>query len=113
MGKFGLGAASKYKAQPTFIDGIRFPSKKQAERYRQLKALEAAGEIRELRLEVPYPITVNRAKVCTYRADFVYEQRVKDEWVAVVEDCKGYPTPVYKLKKKLIQAVYGIEIRET
>lgn len=107
------GAPTKYRAQPIVIDGIRFPSKKQGARYQALKLLESAGRVRSLRLEVPYPITVNHAKVCTYRADFVYEESTPTGWRAVVEDVKGVRTRDYILKSKLMKAVYGIEIRET
>jgi hypothetical protein len=37
----------------------------------------------------------------------------REDWRDVVEDVKGLPTPVYKLKKKLVEAQYGIQIRET
>ena len=99
----------KYGAKVTEVDGIRFPSKRQAQRYTDLKLLERAGEITELQLEVTYTIVVNNVKICSYRADFVY----REHGFLIVEDCKGYRTPVYKLKKKLMKACYGIEIRET
>lgn len=99
----------KYRAIQTYVDGIKFPSKKQARRYGELKLLEKAKEIEGLQLEVPYDIRVRDQKVCTYRADFVYTEKGK----VIVEDTKGYLTPVYRLKKKLIKACFGIEIRET
>ena len=68
----------------------------------------AAGIISDLRLQVPYVITVNGLKICKYVADFVYI----DKGYEVVEDVKGMKTPTYNLKKKLMKAVHGIEIQE-
>ncbi len=48
-----------------------------------------------------------------YRADFVYEELRKGVWSEVVEDVKGFLTPMYRLKRKLMKAIYGIDIRET
>ena len=101
--------SSKYKAQPTIVDGIRFDSKKEAKRYSELKFLEMAGEISDLQLQVRFPLVVNKIKVCTYIADFVY--MVGD--TRVVEDTKGYRTDVYQIKKKMMEAIYDIQIRES
>lgn len=108
------GAAnSKYRAKPIEIDGHRFPSQKEGARYRQLKLLEANGEVRNLRLQVEYRMEVAGVLICKYRADFVYEELRKGEWISVCEDVKGYRTPEYRLKRKLMKACHGIEIRET
>jgi len=69
-----------------------------------------AGEIINLELQPKFPIEVNGIKICTYIADFRYKERDGTE---VVEDCKGFKTDVYRLKKKLVKAIYGIEILET
>ncbi len=99
----------KYKNHPTEVDGIIFASKKEADRYKQLKLLERAKDISDLQLQVSFEITVKNHKVCRYVADFVYWQK----GVKVVEDCKGVRTRDYVLKKKLMRAVHGVEIRET
>jgi uncharacterized protein DUF1064 len=111
---------SKYRNKITEVNGIKFSSKKEAKRYKDLKLLQAAGEIRGLTLQETFVIKVNGVKICSYRCDFQYEEKdLQHEeigeifWVLVVEDCKGYRTPVYRIKKKLLQAVHGIEIRET
>ena len=98
----------KYGAQPTEVDGIRFASKAEARRYRELKLMWAAGEISYLELQPDYPLIVNGVKIGTYVADFTYET----DHGTVVEDVKGVKTPVYRLKKKLVKALYGIEIQE-
>lgn len=104
----------KYRNKVTERDGHRFDSKKEADRYAALCLLETAGRVRGLNLQVQYPLTVNGSLVCKYRADFVYEELQRDgSWAWVTEDVKGYKTPLYKLKKKLMRACHGIEVRET
>lgn len=101
----------KYGAKVTYVDDIRFASKLEAERYSYLKTLERAGSIRDLKLQPRYKIHVNGEMICTYVGDFEYEKEVKDgEWIFVLEDTKGVETPEFKLKKKLVKAVHGIEI---
>ena len=76
-----------------------------------LKALERAGTIRDLKLQPRFKLHVNGQLICTYVADFEYEKELKDgEWISVVEDTKGVETPEFKLKKKLMKAVHGVEI---
>lgn len=101
----------KYHNSKTVIDGIRFDSKKEAKRYLELKILEKAGVIKDLRRQVPYVI-INKSRygrAIKYVADFVYYEDDK----LVVEDVKGVLTPLYKLKKRLMAEVYGIEVKET
>ena len=71
-------------------------------RYLELKLLAQQGEIENLKLQVRFPLLVNGVKVCAYVADFVYEQ----DGIEIVEDRKGFQTPVFKLKKKLFEACY-------
>jgi hypothetical protein len=101
---------SKYRAQPVEIDGIRFASKAEGRRYSQLRLLESAREIKDLELQPSYPIEINGVKVCTYKADFRYFDRLTGKHV--VEDVKGFLTPVFRLKKKLLKAAYGIDVLE-
>jgi hypothetical protein len=110
---------SKYRNVRTEVDGIKFDSKKEAARYQELKLMERAGEIYDLVLQPAFAITVNGLKVCTYKADFRYNQVRRDQTGMrmesldhIVEDVKGVKTDVYKLKKKLVKACHGIDIRE-
>ena len=103
-----MKARAKYRNKKTVVDGIKFDSQREATRYSVLKIMQAAGVISDLRLQVPYVITVNGLKICKYVADFVYVDRGRE----VVEDVKGMKTPTYNLKKKLMKAVHGIEIQE-
>lgn len=103
---------NKYNAHKTVVDGITFDSRKEAKRYAQLKVLEQAGEITDLRLQVPF-ILIPKSKygrVIKYIADFTYNDV---NGCQIVEDTKGIKTPVYRLKKRMMQELYGIEIKET
>lgn len=103
---------SKYRNVRTEIDGITFASKREAARYAELKLLEKAKAIYGLELQPQYRLDVGGEKICVYRADFRYIDRSTVPNRIVVEDAKGVKTPEYKLKKKLMKAVYGIEIQE-
>lgn len=86
-----------------------FHSRREGVRWSELKLLERAGEIRQLRCQVPFHLSVNGQLVCKYVADFVY---IDEDGQEVVEDVKGVATEVYRLKKKLMRAVHGVDIRE-
>lgn len=91
------------------INGITFDSTREARRYQDLDLMQRAGQITELRRQIAYPIFINDKKICDWFADFVY---VKDG-IRVIEDSKGWATDVYKLKKKMVEAMYSIKILET
>lgn len=101
---------SKFNAVRCEADGIFFDSKKERDRYQQLKLLERGREIKNLKLQPAFPLIVNGVKIGTYKADFGYDDMRADQ--EIVEDVKGFKTPVYRLKKKLVAAIYGIEVRE-
>jgi len=103
---------SKYGNRKVVVEGIKFDSEKEGNRYRVLKIAEFGGEISNLRLQKVYELKVEGSKVCKYKADFVYIRN----GVEVVEDVKSEITRkarVYRIKKKLIKAIYGIDILET
>lgn len=102
-------AYRKYRAVQTSVDGKLFASKKEARRYRELKLLVRAGLINDLRCQVSFDLRVNDVHVCRYVADFVYFEN----GIKVIEDTKGFLTKEYKIKRKLMKAVFGIEIKET
>ena len=124
----GNGRKSKYGANKAEIDGITFDSRKEARRYKELKLLEQAGEITDLKLQVKFvlipaqrePDTVGKRggrikgklleRECSYVADFVYTDNSTGE--QVVEDTKGMRTTEYIIKRKLMLYVYGIKIKE-
>lgn len=100
---------NKYGAVKTVVDGITFDSKAEAKRWQQLKVMEQAGEIHSIVRQPVFPLYVNGNLVCKYVADFKYLQRSGG---LVVEDVKGVRTAVYILKRKLVKAIYGIDILE-
>lgn len=103
---------SKFRARKTKVDGIIFDSIKESFRYLQLKALLHQDEISDLQLQYRFDCIVNDKKVCYYLADFVY---VDSKGETVVEDVKSEYTsknPVYRLKKKLVEALYDVVITE-
>jgi len=101
----------KYRNQPVEVDGHRFASKAEARRYGELKLLMQAGKIKALSLQPDYTITINGEKICTYRGDFTYFDPERGKMV--IEDVKGAPpTPVFKLKKKLMKACLGYDVTE-
>jgi len=121
---------NKYKNNKTVVDGIVFDSRKEASRYRELKILESAGSISDLKCQEKFVLIpaqrepdiigvrggVKKGKViekeCSYLADFVYEK----DGQTVVEDVKGYKNGsaynTYKIKRKLMLYLYGIKIVE-
>ena len=99
---------NKYGAKPTVVDGIRFHSKRESERYSELKLLQRAGEIRDLTVQPKFPIVVKEDKICVYIADFMYHRGRE----VVVEDVKGAKTALYSIKKKLVEALYDFKITE-
>lgn len=101
--------AHKYHAQPTVVDGHRFASKKEANRFCELRLLQRAGQISKLKLQPVYPIFVASTHVFDYVADFQYEEGA----AIITEDVKGYKTDVYRIKKKCFQAMYSHVFRET
>lgn len=105
-------SGSKFHNVRTETDGILFDSKAEADRYWQLKILHRVGRITELVLQPEFPITVNGITVAKYIADFEYTD---EDGRRVIEDVKSPVTakhPLYRLKRKLVEALHGITITE-
>lgn len=103
------GRPSKFNAIAVQTEHGRFDSKMEYQRFLQLQLLERAGKISNLKKQVSYPLIAGDTLVCTYIADFVYEENGK----LVVEDSKGFKTKEYQLKKKLMKKLLDIDIFET
>lgn len=91
-------------------------SKKEHQRAGQLRLMQRAGLISNLREQVKFVLIPTQRdsqgnlleRECSYYADFVYDK----DGATVVEDTKGFRTPEYKLKRKLMLHVHGISIKE-
>lgn len=103
---------NKYHAQKTEVDGIKFDSKWEAERYNQLSAMQRAGQIKDLQRQVKFILQdgyVNnkgeKIRPICYMADFQY---IDNEGRKIVEDTKSpaTKTDVFKIKKKLFEAKF-------
>lgn len=115
---------TKYKAQPVTIDGIRFASKKEANRYCELRLLLKAGEISNLEIQPRFklfgmsgaPVLIKskgypNGRHATWVGDFAYFCTYREK--RICEDVKGVRTPVFILKKAIVLACYpGLEIVE-
>jgi hypothetical protein len=110
---------AKYRNQPTVVEGHRFDSKKEARRYQELRYLEQKGGIENLALQVAFELAPSvrfedekRAKpALKYVADFVYSEGGR----RIVEDVKSGATAkaaAYRIKRHLMKAVHGIEVKE-
>ena len=115
---------NKYGNKKTTVDTgnstIRFDSKKEAARFKVLQAMVYSEEIRDLKLQPHFTLQEGfktlggeSVKAIVYVADFSYYKRSDaDTWEFIVEDVKGQKTDVYKIKKKMMQDVYGITVQE-
>lgn len=101
--------SSKYNSKKILVDGIKFDSKAEANRYLELKLLEKSGEISDLRLQPKYELQEGfayrgkRIRSITYIADFAYTSKSGEK---IVEDVKGMKTDVYQMKRKLFLKKY-------
>lgn len=102
--------SNKYGAIKTTVDNIVFDSRRESEYYLELKMLLRSGVIRDLEMQVDFVVIVNGKKICTYYADFQYVLVSTNKTITV--DVKGVKTPVYRMKKKLVEALYGVKIVE-
>jgi len=94
-----------------------FHSKAESKRADELKLLQKAGEISDLKFQVRFlllPKQYNESghlieRECSYIADFTYYDK---DGRYVVEDKKGCPTADYKIKRKLMLFMHRIRVTE-
>lgn len=107
----------KYNNEKVGIDGRTFDSKKEAQRYLELRLLERAGEISGLECQKKFVLIPSQKdpetrkvveRECAYIADFVYLR----DGEMIVEDTKGFRTKEYIIKRKLMLYIHGIQVRE-
>jgi hypothetical protein len=102
---------SKYNNKRTWTEDGWFDSQRELKRWGELKLLERAGQITNLRRQVDFdliPASVGLRKII-YRADFVYDMDGKH----IVEDSKGFRDRTYKLKRRLMLWLHNVVILET
>jgi hypothetical protein len=108
-----MAKANKYRAIKSEYNGIVFASKKEKEYAVRLDICKKTSLLKERVIEyqtqVKYPIIVNNQKICTYILDFIVHYG--DGRIEYV-DVKGFITPVYRIKKKLVEAIFKISILE-
>lgn len=104
----------KYNAKGQHFEGFWFASTAELVRYKQLLAMQERGLIDMLRCQVKFAVTLNNKHMFNYVADFEY--RVLDELGreqrSNIEDVKGMVMPIYKLKRKMVEAQHDISIIE-
>jgi len=98
----------KYGNKKTVVDGITFDSKREAQFYCSLKQLERAGQVYEVELQKPFALTIDGKLICTYKADFAFFDAIQKR-IRVV-DIKGVVTKEFSIKRKLMKAIYGIDV---
>lgn len=103
---------NKHRNIITRANGYVFRSKLEAKRYAELLLLERAKEITDLEVHPRFPLQVSGEDIAIYEADFFY----RDNGISVVEDVKGRRAgtayQLYKIKAKLMLAIYGIKVQE-
>ena len=100
---------SKYRNKKIIYDDFKFDSKLEYARYCELKYQKHAGYIKDFALQVPFQCVVNGKKICVYKCDFSI--KMPDDTM-LYEDTKGVRTPVFILKKKLVEALFNVKIIE-
>lgn len=110
---------NKYGSNKTVIDGITFDSKKESQRYLVLKTYEKGGLIKDLKLQQKFILQEKftdklgvKHREIAYIADFTYLDKLHN-WELVIEDCKGFKTKDYIIKKKLLIKKYDAIFVET
>lgn len=103
----------KYNNKKTLYKGTLFDSKKEADYAATLDLLKRASNKKECvlsyEMQVPFQVILNEKKICKYFADF--RVHYADGRLEIV-DVKGMKTAIYRLKKKLVEAQYEVEIKE-
>ena len=99
---------NKFNAKRTELDGIVFDSQRESQYYALLKRREKLGEVSGVELQQPYALTIDGQLICTYRADFSFDDLVERRHRVV--DTKGVITPEFRIKQKLMKAIHNIDV---
>lgn len=100
---------NKYGAQKTTIDGIIFDSKREGAYYAALKQRELAGEVTGVEMQRPFALLGKEGELMTtYRADFAFWDNIEGRFRVI--DVKGFQTKEFRLKRKLMKGLLGINV---
>lgn len=105
--RLGKSRGNKHGAKAIRVDGIRFDSLLEANRYGELKILERAGEVSDIKVHPVFPVEVNGIQVCKVILDFSYTDK---NGCQVHEDTKGQDTALSRLKRRMVEAAYSIDV---
>lgn len=125
---FNRFGKSKFKNKWVKQDDVSFASEGELARWNFLRMMQAEGKIINLRRQIRFKLEINGILICTYIADhgyfivdeskpvitdpvYGYELGSHILQPEIIEDFKGMETPEFKLKKKLMLAIHGIEIK--
>lgn len=109
---------SKYGNKRVTHDGMTFDSKAEVRWWEQLKLRQMAGEISDLKRQVPFLLVINsvpvkirsdgypKGRVCRYTADFTYTEG----GVRRILDVKGADDPASRLRRAVVEAIYGVVV---
>lgn len=104
---------SKYKNQWTEYNGVNYQSKKEAAYAKELDLLQKAKQIKSWKRQIKMPIEINGQHICNYICDF---EILNNDGTVTYADAKGMksgvPYQMFKLKTKLVKALYNIDIKE-
>jgi hypothetical protein len=95
----------KFNAKRSEYSGIKFASKKELKRYQELELLQKYGEVLFFLRQIPIHLPAGTKYVLDYQVFWSNGE-------VTFEDVKGMRTPMYKLKKKQVEALYPITIKE-
>lgn len=116
----GIRKKTKYHNIKVTFAGITFDSKREFQRWKELKLLERAGEIRDLKVHPKFPLMCGTVPIkirsgryhggrkISYFADFSYIDKKTHE--RIVEDVKGMDTAISRLKRGIVEAQYGVQV---
>lgn len=103
---------NKFGAKWTKTEDGNFASQGELARWNFLKMMQDEGKIRNLRRQIRFKLEINGQLICIYVADHGYRILHCEEFEQeTIEDFKGMETPEFKLKKKLMFAIHGIDVK--
>ena len=91
---------------------VYWDSQAELSRWAELRLLERDRVIHNLELKPVFRLHYNGTlikSIRSYEADYAYDK----DGIRIVEDNKGMRTQIYKIKKELVEIIYGIKVLET